>query len=529
MRIMARRALIACALALLALHAGAASIVPPQDLGELARMADAVVLAQAGSSRVAQHGALPFTLTTFRVLEPVAGQLQPNDRLTVQAPGGERDGIAWLVPGSPRFEPGHIYLLFLHQRPDGIFLPQMMAYGLLHRISGREGSALLAPVPERGGIKLFPAAASVVVEPVETYQEKLLVAHLRGVAALRETWTARAVTARPEQLPLDVEAQSAPTGCVFMQGSPPGGYPTYPFRYHTFETGGSVTLYYGGSPPAGDASRSDGGLTALQNAILMWDGIAGANIKLFYGGGKTYTMTCTTSDQDAPGQHDDYVMFNDPCNDLTDLNNCSGTLSFGGPWFGTPTNTTPDGATWWTIISQFVVVNNGITSHCMSDSSYQNLLAHELGHGLGFDHITGQPSLMNPQCEGGGCNGLYPIDITCAQYSYPAATPTPTKTPTPTPTATRTVTPPRFYAAFTFTPPAPEAGGTVQFTDTSNGATSWEWTFGDGGTSAARSPSHSFQQVGTFTVTLQADNGLTTATATKIVTVYGQARRRLSR
>ena len=44
---------------------------------------------------------------------------------------------------------------------------------------------------------------------------------------------------------------------------------------------------------------------------------------------------------------------------------------------------------------------------------------------------------------------------------------------------------------------------TVQFTDTStNTPTSWTWSFGDGGTSTARNPAHTYTQMGSYTVSL---------------------------
>jgi PKD repeat protein len=61
-------------------------------------------------------------------------------------------------------------------------------------------------------------------------------------------------------------------------------------------------------------------------------------------------------------------------------------------------------------------------------------------------------------------------------------------------------------ANFTGNPTSGTAPLNVAFTDSStNNPTSWSWVFGDGGTSAAQNPSHSYA-AGTYTVTLTAAN-----------------------
>lgn len=75
-------------------------------------------------------------------------------------------------------------------------------------------------------------------------------------------------------------------------------------------------------------------------------------------------------------------------------------------------------------------------------------------------------------------------------------------------TVTKTITvhePPQ--AAFT----APVTTGcsipfTAQFTSQSQGATAWQWFFGDGGTSAEESPSHTYTRFGEYDVTLRVEN-----------------------
>ena len=47
---------------------------------------------------------------------------------------------------------------------------------------------------------------------------------------------------------------------------------------------------------------------------------------------------------------------------------------------------------------------------------------------------------------------------------------------------------------------------TVQFTDKSKGAVSWQWQFGDGSSSIEKSPAHTFSKAGIYAVTLTAGN-----------------------
>ncbi|MFH1756395.1 MAG: PKD domain-containing protein, partial [Candidatus Latescibacterota bacterium] len=62
-------------------------------------------------------------------------------------------------------------------------------------------------------------------------------------------------------------------------------------------------------------------------------------------------------------------------------------------------------------------------------------------------------------------------------------------------------------AAFSGLPTSGDAPLSVNFTDQSSGSpTSWSWTFGDGGTSSAQNPSHTYNNPGYYTVTLTASN-----------------------
>jgi PKD repeat protein len=75
-------------------------------------------------------------------------------------------------------------------------------------------------------------------------------------------------------------------------------------------------------------------------------------------------------------------------------------------------------------------------------------------------------------------------------------------------------------ASFTASPTTGSAPLGVTFTDTSTGApTSWAWDFGDGGTSTAQSPSHTYTDPGIYTATLTATNALGSTSTTRTITV----------
>ena len=74
-------------------------------------------------------------------------------------------------------------------------------------------------------------------------------------------------------------------------------------------------------------------------------------------------------------------------------------------------------------------------------------------------------------------------------------------------------------ADFSGTPLAGVAPLAVTFTDLSAGnPTAWSWSFGDGGTSTARNPSHTYMAAGSYSVSLTASNAL--GPSTKLRSAY---------
>lgn len=77
---------------------------------------------------------------------------------------------------------------------------------------------------------------------------------------------------------------------------------------------------------------------------------------------------------------------------------------------------------------------------------------------------------------------------------------------------------------FSFSPAMPKCGQTVTFANLTTGdadwtAESWNWDFGDNGTSTAKAPTHIYRKAGIYTVSLKVDSSKN-AVKTKLITVY---------
>jgi hypothetical protein len=421
------------------------TIVAPSDPGRLALDSEAVLLVRAGTSSVEQRGALLYTRTELEVLERVRGFPVPGDLIDVEVPGGELRGVGFAVEGTPRFEVGRVYLVFADLGSAGAWHPRLMADSVMRRDVDLEGRRILMPVKESAGIgrlALDGRPADPVLMP--TYEKEFL-AHLREVLTGGADWAPAKVRVPLDLLPAATKA--IPPGCAYID------WDGHNIRWRVFDTGGSLAMY---AEDTADTSISGGGYTEVQEALASWNAVPDSSLSVVYGGTKDLgTAWC---DSGNPPSGADTVVFNDPCDDIADLTGCSGTLAYGGPWFG-PTHTY-DGETWYSATSWYVVVNDG--AGCMGSTNYRRMLAHEMGHGLGFGHVADPNALMYFEC----CHDHNALDIQCTQYTYPVAgTPPATRTPTPpaagsptfTPTPTRTRTPTRTptpYHSPTPTPPA---------------------------------------------------------------------------
>jgi hypothetical protein len=372
------------------------TVAPPADLGALARMSEAVVLARAEASWTETAGgqALPWRATRFARLRAVSGAALPSSFVVVE-PGGATTAGGFAVGGAPRFGPGRTYLLFLAAGADGRWRSRMLSYGLLVR---DPESGLLVPLEQSGDLGLAPFAP---FEPVGAYEEEPLLRHLADVAQ-GAAWSRSLAGWTPALVP-------PPAQCGFLTDVNDG----LRMRWFGYETGSTLAQIRHTTP--GQVGIADGGVSAVVEGIAAWTNHADSVIRYAYGG----SVPRQSPPDCALGIENSSVWFNDPCAQIPDLTNCAGTLAFGGVWYFFSTQPY-DGDPWHPVAWPWVVINNG--AQCVGEVTFRELMTHELGHSQGFGHhdptTIPQPTMSAFITQDGRGAAIMGADKTCASYAY---------------------------------------------------------------------------------------------------------------
>ncbi|HYH44158.1 MAG TPA: S-layer homology domain-containing protein [Thermoanaerobaculia bacterium] len=410
----------------------ASTIAPPANLGELARMSRAVVLAEARGSRTELRGETPVTVTRFELVRQVAGE-KVDAQLELRVLGGESDGVGLAVQGAPRFEEGGRYLLFLDRAEEGAaWRPRMLSYGVLKE--GDDG--VLRPVPEAAQLNLVNRPG---VEPVGSYSAGELLPRLAAAAAgspwhgaaagrIAGTKGSDALDALAGEAAVDESLESlfapavnhAPPVCAYLHSQD-----NKPVRWFNFETGANASIWH---TTPGQVGLPDGGLAAVTEGLAAWRNHDASVIRFDFAGSRPRTAACVNGSAAQQGVNE--VIFNDPCGELPALESCGGTLppgwtnpccgevAVGGVFYNANVMETYDGQAWRPVVSPFVIVNDG--SQCLGVTDFKEMITHQLGHGLGFWHHADPNATMSSELGVHAPRGaaLAATDRSCAAAVY---------------------------------------------------------------------------------------------------------------
>ncbi|HEX8154014.1 MAG TPA: PKD domain-containing protein, partial [Thermoanaerobaculia bacterium] len=362
---------------------------------------------------VERNGAI-WTETTLRVEKNIKGETA--DTVTIAELGGELGERVTVIYGAPKFTAGQRVLLFLRPQENGQFRTVDLFVGKFDEARMLDGRRLWHRADSEANAQLLdanfqPLEAKNIQRDAVAF-EAFIVDQMAGRKAMRNYGVENPVLERRSE-PRTRFGASAANFTLLDE-------PTV-FRWSQFDSGTSVRWVHQGT----QSGYSGGGVNEVQSAIAAWTSYSGAKILYSHGGAGTGIPGGVSSSNGV-----NEILFNDPRNDIEGTWSGSGTVGLGG-FSGTR------GSAQWTapftadadhtqrtyssvlIGEGNLAIQDGVSpSSGISSSKLAEILAHELGHTLGFGHSEDRTALMYAFVTGGGAS-LKADDQVAARWLYP--------------------------------------------------------------------------------------------------------------
>jgi hypothetical protein len=310
------------------------------------------------------------TIYTYITLDVVRawGLAGSPARVVVKQLGGVVNDVAFVVGGQARFELGEECIVFLDVRPRDRTLSVAALEGGKWTLTGSSDPAAAMAREIRGTDR-----ATVVARDYRSVEQLYSLAALAGSRA-------SAVSAVLSPSAVATSGDSDRGIAAFSLLSPES-----PARWHEADTGAPVYLdtQTGGHPQIGG-----GGFNQLARAADLWSAAGSLSLRP----GAQRDARCFYNSEPSDGRIS--VSYGDPCGEIADE---SWTLAVGGAYYSSSDVRSINGVSYWKIVKGMLVTDNSEWKYSgMSTGCYEELIAHEIGHAIGFGHAADRPALMYP-------------------------------------------------------------------------------------------------------------------------------------
>ncbi|HEV8132858.1 MAG TPA: FlgD immunoglobulin-like domain containing protein [Acidobacteriota bacterium] len=394
---------------------------------ELVSDSDAVVRGRVSSlqSIVSENGTI-LTFIGVTVERDLLRQIPPQTTIYFEELGGRFEGTSAWVFGAPEVELGEDVVIFAKLQADGFFRIAQLFQG---KFGVEPSGRLRQEMP--GAVGLFrrdtrrferleeieQVTANTNTRTLGHFATELRLAKSESLAQFSFRGVADAGQPRKKRessggsASADSTVSTTQSFFTLMGGG---------IRWREFDSGGSVSWVTNpASSPVGSVAAT---LSVVNSAVQAWNTIAGTRIRTANG------STTSLSGRNSDGAN--VISFGDPQGIITDPVGCAGILAITYVTFSSTGSMVVNGTNFKQIFEADIVFNNGFDCFLSNATNLAEVLAHELGHGIGMGHSSenaAEPdpilrdALMYYRAHGDGRGASVRVDdIRAAQFVYPS-------------------------------------------------------------------------------------------------------------